>query len=79
MTITIKPEILRFLRHDSWETNSVFIVDLNATIRRVYTNLKERHQETDSSVLQLRGNRTYYNKLSVQRKNTVLGMRTHGP
>ena len=48
-------------------------------LRGLYTNLKQRHQETDSSVLQLRGNRTYCNKLSIQRENTVLGMRTHGP
>ena len=27
----MKPEILRILRYDSWETNSVFIIDLNAT------------------------------------------------
>ena len=33
MTITIKPEILRILRHDIWGTVSVFIVDLNADIR----------------------------------------------
>ena len=29
---TIKPETIRILRHDTLETNSVFIVDLNATL-----------------------------------------------
>ena len=39
LDITIKPEILRILCHDSWKTNLVFIVDLNTTIRRGFTNL----------------------------------------
>ena len=39
MTITIKPEILRILRHDIWGTVSLSIVDLNADIRGGFTNL----------------------------------------
>ena len=30
---------MRILRHDTWETNSVFIVDLNTTITRDFANL----------------------------------------
>ena len=44
MTITIKPEILRILRHDIWGTVSVFIVDLNADIRGDFTNLTADYQ-----------------------------------
>ena len=45
MTITIKPEILRILRHDIWGTVSVFIVDLNADIRGGFTNLTADYQK----------------------------------
>ena len=45
LTITIKPEIFRNFRHDSWETNSVFIVDLNETIRRGFKNLTADYQQ----------------------------------
>ena len=40
----IKPEILRILRHDSLETISVFMVDLNATFRRGFTNFTADYQ-----------------------------------
>ena len=43
--IAIKPEILRILRHDSWGTYSVFIVDLNANKRRGFTNLVADYQK----------------------------------
>ena len=46
LTITIKPDILRILHHDSWETNSVFILDLNATIRKCFTNTTADYQNT---------------------------------
>ena len=36
---TIKPETIRILGHDTWETNLVFIVDLTATITRDFANL----------------------------------------
>ena len=45
LTITIKPKILHILRHAIWEINSVFIVDLNATIRRGFTNLTADYQK----------------------------------
>ena len=45
MTITIKPEILRVLRHDVWGTVSVFIFDLNADIRVGFTNLTADYQK----------------------------------
>ena len=45
LTITIKPEILRTLRHDSRGTDSVFIIDLNANIRRGFTNLTADYQK----------------------------------
>ena len=35
----IKPETIRILRHDTWEINSVFIVDHNATITGDFANL----------------------------------------
>ena len=37
--------MLRILRHDTWGTDSVFIVDLNATIRRGFTNLTANYQK----------------------------------
>ena len=45
ITITIKPEILRILRHDNLGTVSVFIVDLNAEIRGGFTNLTSDYQK----------------------------------
>ena len=45
MTIMIKPEILRILRHDIWGTVSVFIVDLNADTRGDFTNLTADYQK----------------------------------
>ena len=45
MTITIKPEILRILRHDIWGTVSVFIVGLNANIIGGFTNLTADYQK----------------------------------
>ena len=45
MTITIKPEILRILHRDTLGTDSVFIVDLNATIRRGFTNITTDYQK----------------------------------
>ena len=33
------------LRYDTWEINSVFIVDLNATIRRGFTNPTADYQK----------------------------------
>ena len=44
MIITIKPEILRILRHDILGTVSVFIVDLNADIKGGFTNLTADYQ-----------------------------------
>ena len=44
MTITIKPEILRILRHDILGTVSVFILDLNADIKGGFTNLTADYQ-----------------------------------
>ena len=44
MTITIKSEMLRILRHDIWGTVSVFIVDLNADIKEGFTNLTTDYQ-----------------------------------
>ena len=41
----IKREILRILRRDTWGTDSVFIVDLNATIRRGFTNITADYQK----------------------------------
>ena len=43
--MTIKPEILRILRHYSLETNLAFIVDLHATIRDGFTNLTVDYQK----------------------------------
>ena len=45
MTITIKPEIFRILRHDIWGTVSEFIVDLNADIRGGFTNITADNQK----------------------------------
>ena len=46
MTITIKSEILRILRHDIWGTVSLFIVDLNADIKGGFTNLTADYQKS---------------------------------
>ena len=45
ITITIKSEILCILCHDTWETKLVFIIDLNANIRRGFTNLTADYQK----------------------------------
>ena len=45
MNITIKPEILRILRHDIWGTVSVFIVDINAGIKGDFTNITADYQK----------------------------------
>ena len=37
--------MLRILRHGTWETNSVFIVDLNATMRIGFANLTADYHE----------------------------------
>ena len=46
MTITIKSEILRILRHDILGTVSVFIVDLNADIKGGFTNLTADYKKS---------------------------------
>ena len=43
--MTIKSETLRILRRDTLGTDSVFIVDLNANIRGVFTNLTADYQK----------------------------------
>ena len=45
MNITIKPEILRILRHDIWGTVLVFIVDVNADLKGGFTNLTADYQK----------------------------------
>ena len=40
-----KARILRILRRDTWGTVSVFIVDLNATIRIGFTNITAEYQK----------------------------------
>ena len=42
---TGKTTVLRILRRDTWGTVSVFIVDLNATIRRGFTNITADYQK----------------------------------
>ena len=46
ISITIKSEILRILRHDIWGTVSVFIVDLNADIRGGFKNLRADYKKS---------------------------------
>ena len=46
----IKPETIRILRHDTWETNSVFIIDLSATIRRDFANPTADYQKVPPEI-----------------------------
>ena len=41
----IKPETIRILGHDTWEEDSVFIVDPNATITRDFANITTDYQK----------------------------------
>ena len=41
----MKPDILIVLRHDTWGTDSKFLVELNATVQRDFTNLTADYQK----------------------------------